>query len=86
VPNRCLLIVQKFQTKSFIIFQLFLYSFFADISPVLDKYEEFLPSEDDVYGAKMALLRLQDTFALSAKQISTGIVSDSKDHAKLSKC
>ena len=33
----------------------------------------------------MALLRLQDTFALTANTISNGIVEDSKEHAKLSK-
>ena len=52
---------------------------------VLSDYKDMFPSETDINGARTALLRLQETFALSTKQIAEGIAEDSPPLSKLGK-
>ncbi|XP_066930606.1 prolyl 4-hydroxylase subunit alpha-1-like [Clytia hemisphaerica] len=55
-----------------------------EFSEFYAQYGNLLPSADDVDGARAALLRLQETFALSASQILNGIVPASNGFTKLS--
>lgn len=51
---------------------------FASVSKELP-----FPDEEDLKGAVVALLRLQDTYKLNASQLSRGILSNSKTHKQL---
>lgn len=48
----------------------------AEFLAYLTTLRGVLPNQDDLYGSAMALLRLQDVYALSTAQMARGIVQD----------
>ena len=59
--------------------------FVSELTEFYDQFNSVLPTTDDVKGAQNALLRLQETFSLSANSIANGIVPQSNKSTKLCK-
>lgn len=48
-----------------------------------EEYKELMPDEEDLHGAALAIIRLQDTYNLNGTELVRGIVQDYKARVEM---
>lgn len=58
--------------------------FFSEIEQLISEYNIFMPKEEDLNGAALALVRLQDTYNLNMSDLARGEVLGYQSRVEMS--